>query len=134
MSKDELYHTCAWCRYFDNGSCLVNISHTYELSSKYKLCEDGKLHAALSAALDETDTSRMIDTMQNMLKRYGVSDKRIREFMYEFDEWIGQYKLDAAENLCDTVMDTFGIDADEVQYSNVMQIENPYDFYCSKFE
>ena len=133
MATDALYHNCAYCRYFCNGFCTINVSRKNENSSMYKLCEDGVLHAALSAALDETDTQGMIDTMQNMLKRYGVSDKRIREFMYEFDEWMGQYKLDSSERLCDSVMSTFNIGPDIIEEDN-MYISDPYNFYCSKFE
>lgn len=87
---ENIYHSCKWCKFFDNGKCIISIE-MFEINSNenlYELTENGILGDAIGEAIKFPKFLKL----KRLLESYKISTKRQNEILKcvvsELDDFI----------------------------------------------
>ena len=132
--KDR-YHRCRWCRFFDDGKCYHGeIGNSISDMEVYKVAESGKLAEVLKEAIGSCKPKIALKHIEEMLKSYKVSDKRIQELK---DCWSSMIEIwiegDLIPSIDNDVSFLYINSVNEVEGLPV-EIHNPEEFYCRYFD
>ena len=124
---NDMYHTCRWCHYYQNGKCYNHVAEQDSLSI-YQVSESGKLSEVIEETLESVKRTPFKE-LEYMLQDWGVSQKRIKEFGEKFNKCFDEYKLDLKEWLDEKVSECYQTELDGKEYSG-LEILNPEEYYC----
>ena len=86
VDKDSWQKCCRWCKNFSGGECHANNSVGSNLSLQvYHIVEEGILDETLQETLMSAKLSEFKE-LENKLREWRISEKRIREFSVLFSE------------------------------------------------
>lgn len=75
-SKEDMYHCCNYCKYFDKGKCykgFADLSVTYDVV--YSVAENGRLSEVIEEELNSHKPVKAYAAIRNKLTEYGLSKK-----------------------------------------------------------
>lgn len=127
---EEMYQNCRGCLHFGNGSCN-KLSEHIEVTEKgglpqiYKLSEEGKIAEVIKDAYTPIKFNRL----EELLSKYGLSDKRVAEVMSVLEEDLEDAKDEWATEIDLALVSLLDGRDTEYEYS----INNPIKFCCKEF-
>lgn len=127
---DEMYHNCRGCLHFENGSCNklhehIEVEEKGGLSQIYKLSEEGKIAEVIKEAYIPIKFCQLKD----LLRKYGLSNKRIAEAMSVLEAGLEYAKCAWAKEIDLALVRFLENEPTEHEYS----INNPRNFCCKEF-
>lgn len=138
MSKnyDEMYHTCRWCKHFENGMCYKGFASNTVSDTVYKVAEEGELSGVIEETLNEGFPKELLQGIKELLEEWKISKKRIKELEEYFKEKLPEVldfglkeKLD--ENISVLYQDRI---ENRIAEETGLEINNPESFYCCEWE
>lgn len=142
MSKSDLedmYHTCRWCKYYQDGKCVHEAfaGTQIDVAGIYQVAEDGRLSGVIEETLNSVDTSKMESDLGSVLKSFNLSDKRIKGFFEAFGDCLVEFFDGVCKEALDEVVSRL-YQSDAEQRSKEaegggVEIADPHSFYCKEF-
>ena len=132
---DNMYHCCRFCQHFSNGRCfnntIKNVSNDVVEDMIYAVSENGVLDEALIETLDSVDRREFLTPILNLLRMYGLSDKRIKEteksLVTELEHWLHN---ELKPELEDTIPDFY---IGSLIKDSGVPINNPENYCCGEW-
>jgi hypothetical protein len=120
---DSIYQNCRWCKHFSGGVCknerAFDFNDDIDLSPFW---ENGYLAEAIDEGYGDSDFFRLEDG----LRAFGISDKRIKTLLdlarQDAEEW-----KDTIASSVERALDNYDFDAGGVTIADLNQ------FYCSEY-
>lgn len=80
---ESLYHTCRWCKWYQDGKCVNEAFAGTQIDAEgvYQVAEDGRLSGVIEETLHSVDTSKLEHDLREVLQSFKLSDKRIKAFL-----------------------------------------------------
>ena len=130
-----MYHTCRWCKWFQNGACINKAlcpTDTIDILDIYAIAESGRLSEVIEEILNSCSTRKIERELTDKLLSYNLSKKRVDEVIQVFRDCLGEFldfeckpELDRA--VSKLYQEVQGKDAEGVE------ISDPTTFYCKEF-
>ena len=126
-NKQDLYHSCRWCKWFEKGNCINpdTFGGTDEISLS-PFWEEGHLSEAIKEGFNEFKATELYKA----LLETKLSKKKIHELMVllasDIDSAIMNWTESIDENVS-SALDNFSFGDEGVE------IRNPEEFYCKHF-
>lgn len=135
-SETNMYHCCSWCHFFTDGKCYQNFVYKEEKGEcsdcVYKVAEDGHLHEALEESLHSLKFPT--DDLVRLLRKWGVSEKRVSDFNKTFNECMVQFiDMTVIPKLDEDVSTCYQNWAIEDSKDDGLEISDPENFSCEKW-
>ena len=135
--ESDNYHCCRWCHYYKNGKCLRDdiIGSEDEDLSVYQVLESGKLDAVLEEVIASQKTPEF-KKVEALVREWGVSQKRLKEFSNLLMECIENTKtdIDIRDEISGAVSSLYETElSGRADNFDGIPIKNPEDFYCKYF-
>lgn len=130
VNKDfeDMYHTCRWCHYYQEGKCYNNQIQEIDNIAVYSVSESGKLGAVIEETIESVKKTSFKE-LEYLLSDWGVSQKRIKEFGEKFKECFNDYNTDLKEWLDEKVSECYQTELDGRNFDG-LEISNPEEYYC----
>lgn len=137
--EDDWQHCCRYCHYYENGKCWNkgNFFMLDEVDNVFRVAEDGILSQVLEEVLnDEPMVKSFMFSLEHILDKWGISQKRKKEFDEHFREcWSKFADFKLKEELDEKVSVCYQdfIDAHANSNESGIDIENPSEFVCKEW-
>lgn len=135
MSKEDMYHNCRWCKHFVSGCCTLGVFHPVLTDSVYMVAEDGGLSGTIEETLNSNKPEKLYKEVETLLAGYKVAKvkrdavkKLIEEILLEHNDFVLKEKLDEA------ISRLYQERLDNAAVTEEVEIADPENFYCSRWE
>lgn len=132
---EDMYHTCRWCKYYQNGACVNNALGSIDavdIMDIYEIAESGKLSEVLEETLNSVIPVKLERELENKLLSYNLSNKRVVEVLQVFRDCLAEFlDFECKPKLDEAVSKLYqGV---ETGKGDGVQITDPHTFYCKEF-
>ncbi len=124
--KEDLYHSCRWCKWFAEGKC-TNEAFTSKAVELFPFYEDG----VLSEAIKEGLSGVSFNALELALNESSLSKKKVAEIMNGFHEELENAFMIWAENIDGTV--SLALEHFDFEKDAGITVADPHTFYCKNF-
>lgn len=136
FGDEDRFKTCRYCRYYKCGKCYnpkVISLHTNSVDV-YDVSESGSLSGVLEETMHSCSTVEMLSELTDLLEKWKVSAKRIKEFEKTFNEVLDQWlDFSLKDEIDEAVSGLYQDRIDNQDFSSGVEIENPSEYSCKEF-
>ncbi len=133
--KEDMYHCCRWCHWYKEGKCYCKeYSAGGDSLDVYEVSENGYLSETLEETLNnEKLIKEFMFDVESILDKWGVSQKRKKEFEEHFRQSWGSFADTSLKEVLDeNVSVLYQTKMEECSQTSGVYVSE--DFCCKYFE